>query len=248
MVKTKAQKKHGRGEGRRTAGFDEVAARNQDFVRETREERDQRLDKNPKKVVEETSEEESEEEEKEKAPVEKKSKKKEPVVEEEEVTAIGMEGNESTLTRVQREELEKADAKRRYEKLHKEGKTDEAMSDLARLAEVKARREKQKLEREESEKLAAEKLEAAKGGRNDVLKALGGDAARMRGDRSKENKKKKDTEKQEKQQEKEIASKRGVNDDMLYIPYANIGMNKEKGEDAQEGTIEGARQAEEDFM
>ena len=26
---------------------------------------------------------------------------------------------------------------------------------------------------------------------------------------------------------------------MMYIPYANIGMNKEKGEDAQEGTIEG---------
>merc|ERR1712014_23875 len=45
------------------------------------------------------------------------------------------------LTRKQREEIEKQAARRRYEELHKAGKTDEAKADLARLEEVKKRRE-----------------------------------------------------------------------------------------------------------
>lgn len=39
-----------------------------------------------------------------------------------------------------REEKEKADAKERYWKLHLAGKTDEAKSDLGRLAKIKAER------------------------------------------------------------------------------------------------------------
>merc|ERR1719421_2580686 len=45
------------------------------------------------------------------------------------------------LTRKQREEIEKAAARRRYEEAHKAGKTDEAKADLKRLEEVKKRRE-----------------------------------------------------------------------------------------------------------
>jgi len=64
------------------------------------------------------------------------------------------------LSRKQREEIERQAARRRYEELHKAGKTDEAKADLARLEEVKKRREealKKKAEAEEEAKKAAEK-------------------------------------------------------------------------------------------
>ena len=40
-----------------------------------------------------------------------------------------------------REAIEKEQAKQRYEKLHAEGKTDEARADLARLAIIRKQRE-----------------------------------------------------------------------------------------------------------
>merc|ERR1711933_390871 len=55
------------------------------------------------------------------------------------------------ITRRQREEMEKAAAKKRYEQLHKEGKTDEAKADLARLEEVKKRREEAAKKRADEE-------------------------------------------------------------------------------------------------
>merc|ERR1712146_519168 len=69
------------------------------------------------------------------------------------------------LTRKQREELEKQAARRRYEELHKAGKTDEAKADLARLEEVKKRREeaaKKKKEEEEAARLAEEEKKKPK--------------------------------------------------------------------------------------
>lgn len=50
-----------------------------------------------------------------------------------------------------REEIEKQQARARYQKLHAEGKTQEAHSDLARLAIIRKERE-----------AAAKKLEAEK--------------------------------------------------------------------------------------
>merc|ERR1712008_568335 len=56
------------------------------------------------------------------------------------------------LTRKQREELERNAARRRYEELHKAGKTDEAKADLARLEEAKKKEEeKAKVQNKEAE-------------------------------------------------------------------------------------------------
>jgi len=68
------------------------------------------------------------------------------------------------LTRREREQKEKQDAKERYWKLHVQGKTDQAKADLSRLAKIRADREaaaaKRKAEAEEKAK-AAEALKAA---------------------------------------------------------------------------------------
>ncbi|KAN0141816.1 Casein kinase substrate phosphoprotein PP28 domain containing protein [Lactarius tabidus] len=69
------------------------------------------------------------------------------------------------LTRREREQKEKQEAKERYWKLHLEGKTDQAKADLSRLAKIRAEREaaaaKRKAEAEEKTKVA----EAAKAAR-----------------------------------------------------------------------------------
>ena len=51
-----------------------------------------------------------------------------------------------------REELQKQQAKERYDKLHMEGKTDEARADLARLALIRKQREEAAKKREEERK------------------------------------------------------------------------------------------------
>ncbi|CAD5122568.1 DgyrCDS10982 [Dimorphilus gyrociliatus] len=56
------------------------------------------------------------------------------------------------LSRREREELEKQQARSRYEKLHAEGKTDEARADLARLALIRKQREEAAKRREEEKK------------------------------------------------------------------------------------------------
>jgi len=92
------------------------------------------------------------------------------------------------LSRKQREEIEKEAARRRYEELHKAGKTDEAKADLARLEEVKKRREeaaKKKVEQEEAQKAAELQQQSKKSLMSaEVKDALGGEAARIRGERS----------------------------------------------------------------
>eukprot|EP00126_Sphaerothecum_destruens_P012745 Sdes_comp21835_c0_seq1m20390 len=66
------------------------------------------------------------------------------------------------LSRREREEIAKQQAKARYEELHRQGKTNEAKADLARLAIIRKQRE-DALKKREAEKKARE--EASKLGR-----------------------------------------------------------------------------------
>jgi hypothetical protein len=63
------------------------------------------------------------------------------------------------LSRREREAVEAAQARERYQKLHAEGKTDEARADLARLKLIKEKREQDaaRKQAEKEEKEAAEK-------------------------------------------------------------------------------------------
>ncbi|PYH41124.1 putative MFS monocarboxylate transporter [Aspergillus saccharolyticus JOP 1030-1] len=86
------------------------------------------------------------------------------------------DGDLSQLSRREREAIEAHQARQRYLKLHAEGKTEEARSDLARLALVREQREADRLrkeaEKEEKAELAKQraaeretKLQGAKGGK-----------------------------------------------------------------------------------
>ncbi|CAH1179002.1 unnamed protein product [Phaedon cochleariae] len=78
--------------------------------------------------------------------------------------------NKPQLSRREREEIEKQRAQAHYQKLHAEGKTDQARADLARLAIIKQQREDAKKRREVEQK---EKETAAKEKTAQVRKALG---------------------------------------------------------------------------
>lgn len=162
------------------------------------------------------------------------------------------------LTRKQREEIEKAAARRRYEELHKAGKTDEAKADLARLEEVRKRREEAAQKRSEEE--AKTKVKEAGPGisRDAVIKelkeAMGGEAARMPGDRSKK-KDEKDADEKEVQGGPEDAPKKkiinGVDEGEVYAFVSTAGPKApvEPGEKPKaDGSIEACRAAEADFM
>lgn len=56
------------------------------------------------------------------------------------------------LSRREREEIERQRAQAHYQKLHAEGKTEQARADLARLAIIKQQREEAKKRREEEQK------------------------------------------------------------------------------------------------
>lgn len=56
------------------------------------------------------------------------------------------------LSRREREELEKQRALAHYQKLHAEGKTEQARADLARLAIIKQQREEAQKQREKEKK------------------------------------------------------------------------------------------------
>ncbi|KAH5429127.1 hypothetical protein HBI47_112790 [Parastagonospora nodorum] len=75
----------------------------------------------------------------------------------------GKQQDLSQLSRREREAVQAQQAKERYEKLHAEGKTEQARSDLERLALVKERREaeaaRKKAEAEERAELEKEKAE-----------------------------------------------------------------------------------------
>lgn len=56
------------------------------------------------------------------------------------------------LSRREREEIEKQKAQAHYQKLHAEGKTEQARADLARLAIIKQQREEAQKRREQEKK------------------------------------------------------------------------------------------------
>jgi len=79
------------------------------------------------------------------------------------VTELGDAPSSSNLSRREREELEKQEARRRYQQMHIAGKTDEAQADLARLAIIRKQREEQAKKKAEEQKAKDEaKLAAAK--------------------------------------------------------------------------------------
>ncbi|KAH9837701.1 casein kinase substrate phosphoprotein PP28-domain-containing protein [Rhodofomes roseus] len=76
--------------------------------------------------------------------------------------AISDIGAPRELTRRERDEKEKKEAKERYWKLHEQGKTEEAKSDLARLAKIRAEREAAQAKRKAEAEAKAAELEAKK--------------------------------------------------------------------------------------
>ncbi|KXJ21709.1 28 kDa heat- and acid-stable phosphoprotein [Exaiptasia diaphana] len=74
---------------------------------------------------------------------------------------IEVESAPTQLSRREREELAKQQEKRRYQKLHAEGKTEQGKADLARLAIIRRQREEAARKREE-EKKAKEQAKAKK--------------------------------------------------------------------------------------
>jgi len=74
------------------------------------------------------------------------------------------------LSRREREEIEKQKAQAHYQKLHAEGKTDQARADLARLAIIRQQRDEAKKRREAEVK---EKEDAVKAKTAATQKALG---------------------------------------------------------------------------
>lgn len=71
----------------------------------------------------------------------------------EKVTKVNTAGpSKPELSRREREELEKQRAQANYQKLHAEGKTDQARADLARLAIIKQHRAEAAARREAEKK------------------------------------------------------------------------------------------------
>ncbi|KAI0270510.1 casein kinase substrate phosphoprotein PP28-domain-containing protein [Gloeopeniophorella convolvens] len=66
------------------------------------------------------------------------------------------------LSRREREQKEKQEAKDRYWKLHVQGKTDQAKADLSRLAKIRAEREAAQAKRKAETDAKAKEIEAAK--------------------------------------------------------------------------------------
>jgi len=75
------------------------------------------------------------------------------------------------LSRREREAIEKEQAKARYDKLHAEGKTDEARADLARLSIIKKQREEAAKKKEQDKQDKDAKVKAADDARKAAMEA-----------------------------------------------------------------------------
>lgn len=229
------QKSNHRSHGRHVSSAEDVQERNLREAREAEEEGAPAKGSDEEEVVEE-----------------KKGAKKGPLA------VMAGEGNPNAnkgnpnefkdgieLTRKQREEIDRAAARRRYEEAHAAGKTDEAKADLARLEAVRKRREEaaqKKLEDAEAEKVKEDGKAPKSGMTAEVKEALGGGAARLKGERSQANR--------EKKKEVKADPTRGAgNDDEFYAAYAIVGKKPEaKTEEVKSGSIDACRDAEDDFM
>eukprot|EP00811_Abedinium_folium_P005013 NODE_14617_length_1097_cov_5.060825.p2 GENE.NODE_14617_length_1097_cov_5.060825~~NODE_14617_length_1097_cov_5.060825.p2 ORF type:complete len:261 (-),score=95.37 NODE_14617_length_1097_cov_5.060825:255-1037(-) len=191
MPPPRSKKSNQRAKGRHVGSFDEVAERNR--ATPTPDAPNGGDDSSSEEEVKPKAEEKAQEERK---PAQRQQRYDvagnaiaNPNANAPNVEAEGME-----LTRRQREEIEKAAARRRYEQMHKAGETDEAKADLARLQEVKKRREEaaaKRLEEEATRKVKEKEVASKDTSTNKEHKAaLGGEASRRPGDRSKASKKK----------------------------------------------------------
>jgi hypothetical protein len=95
----------------------------------------------------------------------------------------------SQLSRREREALQAQQARERYQKLHAEGKTDEAKSDLARLALIREQREAERqrklAEKEEKDEQAKERAEIAIERENRMRAAAAGKLSKKAGGKKK---------------------------------------------------------------
>ena len=101
-------------------------------------------------------------------------------------TPLPSRKEKENLSRREREAIAAQAAKERYQKLHAEGKTDEAKADLARLKLIKeqreaaaARKEAEKEERDERERTNKEKLDKEAAKRADALGNAGADKKKV---------------------------------------------------------------------
>lgn len=171
------------------------------------------------------------------------------------------------LTRKQREEIEKQAARRRYEELHKAGKTDEAKADLKRLEEVKKRREDAAKKRAEEAAKPAPEEDAKAVGRAALMKNLKEVMGKADDDKdSKDAKESKEAapaakggygsdDKEAAKESKDEAGpkKQTINGADLADVYSFVATDekvKEEGSrfQATDGSIEACRAAEADFM
>jgi hypothetical protein len=103
----------------------------------------------------------------------------------EDLAPIGMnDSGGPKLSKKQREEKNKEEARRRYEKLHAEGKTEEYQKDMSRLEEVRRRREAAAKEKEDAAAKAEQERLAARGGMTAELKSALGGEVRKAGSRT----------------------------------------------------------------
>ncbi|XP_076444693.1 uncharacterized protein LOC143282798 [Babylonia areolata] len=77
------------------------------------------------------------------------------------VSELGDAPTTTNLSRREREELEKQEARRRYQQMHVAGKTEEAQADLARLAIIRKQREEAARKKEEERKAREASKDAA---------------------------------------------------------------------------------------
>jgi len=231
---------HRRGGGsKHVSSFEDVKARNAgeessfDRARRERQEQQRGGGKASKEEAESEEESSSEEEEQVKAP----PKRSEASVPTSNPNAVKRDETKDgvELTRRQREELDKKAATRRYQELHKAGKTDEAQADLARLAEVKARREQQAAERSAREAAEREAAAAMEQGSGDAKI----DALKTAMDEQTAKKDKSGDKAADKAKKEEVTWQSQIAD------AKDLGKPQNKVTD---GTIEACRAQEEDFM
>lgn len=84
------------------------------------------------------------------------------------------------LSRREKEELARQESARRYQQLHAEGKTEEARSDLARLAIIRKQREEAAKKREEEKKEKESRAQAGKEASLNAIKSKGGGGGRKK--------------------------------------------------------------------
>ncbi|CAK9053034.1 28 kDa heat- and acid-stable phosphoprotein (PDGF-associated protein) (PAP) (PDGFA-associated protein 1) (PAP1) [Durusdinium trenchii] len=155
------------------------------------------------------------------------------------------------LTRKQREEIERQAARRRYEELHKAGKTAEAQADMKRLEEVKKRREEAARKREEEAAAKESKAQDAKEvGKAAVMKEL---KQAMGKEEDKEAAPAKGDEKEPSKDTEAGYKKQTINGADVADVYSFVSNEKKVKEDsnknkATDGSIEACRAAEADFM